>query len=110
MSFIHHVIVRVNVDLIQFVYGLHLKRDPGAHTIKNSIFAIFHASSKEAEANEQHKSIISALKAATLKWEIEQIKFVVDKRGSVVESDFFYTKLIKLDVQKEKKTSSSLIM
>ena len=57
---------------------------------------------KEAEANEQHKSIISALKAAAPKWEFEQINFVVINRGSVVESDF-YTKLKKLDVQEGKK-------
>ena len=53
---------------------------------------------KEAEANEQHKSIIGALKAAAPEWEFEQINFVVGNRGSVVESDF-YTKLKKLDVQ-----------
>ena len=53
---------------------------------------------KDAEANEQHKSIIGALKAAALEWEFEQINFVVGNRGSVVESDF-YTKLKKLDVQ-----------
>jgi len=49
---------------------------------------------KEAEANEQHKSIIGALKVAALKWEFEQINFVVGNRGldSVVEGDF-YTKL-----------------
>jgi len=51
---------------------------------------------KDAEANEQHKSIISALKAAALEWEFEQIKFVVFNRGSVVERDS-YTKLKKLD-------------
>ena len=44
----------------------------------------------------------SALKAATPKWEFEQINFVVGNRGSVVESDF-YTKLKKLDVQQGKK-------
>jgi len=43
---------------------------------------------KEAEANEQHESIIGALKAAAPKWEFEQISFVVGNRGSVVESDF----------------------
>jgi len=52
---------------------------------------------KEAEADEQHKSIISALRAAAPKWESEQINFVVGNRGSVVESNF-YTKLKKLDV------------
>jgi len=55
-----------------------------------------------AEANKQHKSIISALKAASPKWKFEQINFVVNNRGSVVESNF-YTKLknfdMKLDVQ-----------
>ena len=53
---------------------------------------------KEAEANEQHKSIIGTLKAAAPKLEFEQINFMVGNRGSVVESDF-YTKLKKLDVQ-----------
>jgi len=53
---------------------------------------------KEAETNEQHKSIIGVLKAAAPEWEFEQINFVVGNGGSVVESDF-YTKLKKLDVQ-----------
>ena len=61
---------------------------------------------KDAEANEQHKSIIGALKAAAPEREFEQINFVVGNRGSVVESDF-YTKLknfdMKLDVQEGKK-------
>jgi len=57
---------------------------------------------KEAEANAQHKSTISALKASAPKWEFEQINFEVGNRGSVVESDC-YTKLQKLDVQKRKK-------
>jgi len=43
---------------------------------------------KDAEANEQYKSIISALKVAAPEWEFEQINFVVGNRGSVVESDF----------------------
>ena len=53
---------------------------------------------KDAKANEQHKSIIGALKAAALEWEFEQINFVVGNHGSVVESNF-YTKLKKLDIQ-----------
>jgi len=57
---------------------------------------------KEAEANEQHKSIISALKAAAPECKFEQMNFVVGNRGSVVESDF-YTKLQKLDIQEGKK-------
>jgi len=57
---------------------------------------------KFAEANEQHKSIIGALKSAAPEWEIEQINFVVGNRGSVVESNF-YTQLKKLDVQEGEK-------
>jgi len=57
---------------------------------------------KEAEANKQHQSIIGALRAAALKWEFKQINFVVDDRGSIVESDF-YTKLKNLHVQEGKK-------
>jgi len=57
---------------------------------------------KDAEANEQHKSIIGALKAAALEWEFEQTDFVVGNCGLVVECDF-YTKLKKLDIQEGKK-------
>jgi len=57
---------------------------------------------KQVESNEQHKSIIGALKDAAPKWEFEQINFVVGNRGSVVECNF-YTKLKKLDVQEGKK-------
>ena len=53
---------------------------------------------KDAEAHEQHKSIIGAAP----EWEFEQLKFVVGNRGSVVETDF-YTKLKKLDIQEGKK-------
>ena len=56
---------------------------------------------KDAEANEQHQSIISALKAAAPEWEFEQIDFVVDNLGSVVKNDF-YAKLKKLDIQEGK--------
>ena len=37
---------------------------------------------KENEANEQHKSIIEALKAAALEWTFEQINFVAGRRGA----------------------------
>jgi len=57
---------------------------------------------KEAEANEPHKSIIGALRAAAPKWECEQINFVVGNRGLVVESDL-YTKLKNRHVQEGKK-------
>ena len=53
---------------------------------------------KDAEANEQYKRIISALKAAAPEREFEQINFVVGNRGSVVKSDI-YTKLKKLEGQ-----------
>jgi len=64
---------------VQIVYILEFKRS----TDRDEGFLEV----KEAEVNEQHKSIISALKAAAPKWKFEQINFVVDNRGSVVESD-----------------------
>jgi len=53
---------------------------------------------KEDEANEQHRSIIEALRAAALEWMFELINFVAGRRGAVVEDDF-YNKLKKLNVQ-----------
>jgi len=73
-----------------FEWSTDTKRDEGFREVK------------DAKLNEEHKSIISALKDADLKWEFEQIHFVVGNRGLVVESDF-YTKLTKLDVQEGKK-------
>jgi len=64
---------------------------------------------KEAEANEQHKSIISALKAATPKWKFEQINFEVGNRGSDVERHSPPSSK-SLMYKKGKKTSSSPIM
>ena len=81
-------------EALEIVYILEIKRS----TDRDEGFPEV----KDAEANDQHKSIIGALKAAAPKWEFEQIKFVVGNRGSVVESDF-YTKLKKLDVQEGKK-------
>jgi len=49
------------------------------------------------EANEQHRSIIEALKTAALEWTFEQINFVAGRRGAVVEDDF-YNKLENLNV------------
>jgi len=57
---------------------------------------------KEDEANEQHRSIIKALKVAALEWTFEQINFVTGRRGAVVEDDF-YNKLEKLNVQAGKR-------
>ena len=57
---------------------------------------------KEDEANEQHRSIIEALRAATPEWTFEQINFVAGRRGAVVEDDF-YNKLEKLNVQAGKR-------
>ena len=57
---------------------------------------------KEDEANEQHRSIIEALRAAAPEWTFEQINFVAGRRGAVVEDDF-YNKLEKLNVQAGKR-------
>jgi len=57
---------------------------------------------KEDEANKQHRSIIEALRAATLEWTFEQINLVAGRRGAVVEDDF-YNKLKKLNVQAGKR-------
>jgi len=40
---------------------------------------------KEDEANEQHRSIIEALRAAAPEWTFEQINSVAGRRGAVVE-------------------------
>ena len=64
---------------------------------------------KDAEAKEQHKSIIGALKAAAPEWEFEQINFVVGNRGSVVKATSTPSSK-SLIYKKEKKTSSSTIM
>jgi len=53
---------------------------------------------KQDEANEQHKSFIEALKAATPEWTFEQINFAAGRRCAVVEDDF-YNKLEGLSVQ-----------
>ena len=50
------------------------------------------------EANEQHRSIIEALRAAAPEWTFEQINFVAGRRGAIVEDDF-YKKLEMLNVQ-----------
>jgi len=52
----------------------------------------------EDEANEQHKSIIKALKADALEWTFEQINFVAGRCGAVVKDDF-YNKLERLNAQ-----------
>jgi len=57
---------------------------------------------KEDEANEQHKSIIEALRATAPDWTFEQINFVGGRRGAVVEDDF-YNMLEKLNVQAGKR-------
>jgi len=57
---------------------------------------------KEDEANEQHKSIIEALRAAAPEWTFEQINFLARRRGAVVE-DNFYNMLERLYVQAGKR-------
>jgi len=46
-------------------------------------------------ANEQHRSIIEALRAAAPEWTFEQINFVAGpgRRGGAVVEDDFYNKL-----------------
>jgi len=57
---------------------------------------------KEDDANEQHKSIIEALKAAAPEWTFKQINFVAESHGAVVEDDF-YNKFERLNVQAGRK-------
>ena len=57
---------------------------------------------QKIEANEQHRSIIEALRAAAPEWTFEQINFVAGRRGAVVEDDF-YNKLEKFNVQAGKR-------
>ena len=57
---------------------------------------------KEDEANEQHRSIIEALRAAAPEFTFEQMDFLAGRRGTVVEDDF-YNKLEKLNVQAGKR-------
>ena len=76
----------------QTVYILEFKRSSD----RNNFLGV-----KEDEANEQHKSIIDALKAAARKWTSEQINFVAGRHGVVVE-DNFDKKLERLSVQEGK--------
>jgi len=57
---------------------------------------------KENEANEQHKSIIEALKAAAPELTFKQILFVAGRRGAVVKDDS-YNQLERLNVPAGKK-------
>jgi len=59
-------------EALQIVYILELKRS----TDRDEGFLEV----KDAEANEQYKSIIGALKAAAPKWESEQINFAMGNR------------------------------
>ena len=82
------------IEALKIVYILEFKRS----TDRDEGFLEV----KDAEANEQHKSIIGALKAAAPEWAFKKINFVVGNRESVVEGDF-YTELKKLDIQEVKK-------
>jgi len=64
---------------------------------------------KDAEANEQHKSIIGALKAADPEWEFEQINFAVGTADRWLRATSTPSSK-SLIFKKEKKTSSSPIM
>ena len=63
---------------------------------------------KEDQANEQHRSIIEALRATAPEWTFEQINFVAGTRGAVVEDDF-YNKPKKLNVQAGKRDKILLV-
>jgi len=104
-----------NLDPGSFFENRFWSRRPNGVAINEALHIVYNSEFKrstdrneglleveEAEANEQYKSIIGALKAAVSKWKFEQIDFVVGNCGSVDESDF-YTKLKKLDIQEGKK-------
>jgi len=82
--------VAVN-EALQIVYVVEFKRS----TDRDEGFVKV----EKAEANEQYKSIISALRAAAPKWKCEQINFVVGNCRLVVDSNM----LNKLDSQEGKK-------
>jgi len=88
-------------DALKIVYNLEFKRlidrDEGFLEVK------------EAEANEQHKSIISAFKAAASEWEFEQIKFVVVTADRWLRATSTPSSK-SLIYKKEIKTTSSPIM
>jgi len=66
--------VAINViEALQIVHTLEFKRS----TDRDERFLEV----KEAEAKEQHKSIVGALGTAAPGWEFEQINFVVGNRG-----------------------------
>ena len=64
---------------------------------------------KDAEANEQHKSIIGALKAAAPKWKFEKINLWWVTADRLLKANSTPSSK-SLMYKKEKKTSSSPIM
>ena len=64
---------------------------------------------KEAETNEQHKSIIGALEAAALEWEFKQSYFVVGNADQRLRATSTPSSK-SLMYRKEKKTISLPIM
>ena len=76
------------------LYILEFKRS--SHRNKNFLRV------KEDEVNEQHRSIIEALRAAAPGWTFGQINFLAERRGAVVEYDFYH-KFEKLNVQAGKR-------
>jgi len=62
---------------------------------------------KEDEANEQHRSIIEALKATAPEWTFEPINFLAGRRGAVAENDF-YNKLEKTQCTSREKRQNSV--
>jgi len=104
---------RYNLDPGSFFVNCFLSRRPDGVTIHEALKIVYiyegFLEVKDAEANEQYKSIIGALKVAAPEWEFEQIIFAVGNHGSVVESNSTPSSK-SLIYKKGKKTSSSLIM
>ena len=100
---------RYNFDLTMFYENGFWNRRPDSIVINHRILYILElkrSSDRNVDflrvKNEQHRSIIEAFKAAAPEWTFEQINFVAERRGAVVEDDF-YNKREKLNVQAGKR-------
>jgi len=58
---------------------------------------------KEDEGNDQHRSIIEALRVAAPELLFQQINFVAGRRGAVVEDDFYNKLVLKSSMFKQGK-------
>jgi len=67
----------------------HSDQQESSNTIHPRVQTVIWQNLQEDEANEQHESIIEALKAAAPECTFEQINIVAGRRGVVVEDDFY---------------------